>query len=99
VLSLCRDVFQQCYNRLPRKLPLKFALPGAERQDSVFNGFQQIDAAAQVGGWSRRSREEHGGALRLLIQRAGRGDCGAALCHQHRLAAATPALAPAAAPL
>ena len=46
----CRDVFEQCYNRLPRKLPLKFALPGAERQDSVFSGFQQIDAAAQVGG-------------------------------------------------
>ena len=52
----CRDVFQQCYNRLPRKLPLKFALPGAERQDSVFNGFQQIDAAAQVGGRSREGR-------------------------------------------
>lgn len=43
------DVFERCYARLPRKLPLKFAAPGAERQDSVFNGFQQIDAAAQVG--------------------------------------------------
>lgn len=43
-----RDVFQSCYARLPRQLPLKFASPGAERQDSVFNGFQQIDAAAQL---------------------------------------------------
>lgn len=43
------DIFERCYARLPRKLPLKFAAPGAERQDSVFNGFQRIDAAAQVG--------------------------------------------------
>lgn len=43
------DVFQTCYARLPRKVPLKFAAPGAERQDSVANGFAAIDAAAQVG--------------------------------------------------
>lgn len=43
------DVFQSAYARLPRKVPLKFAAPGAERQDSVFNGFQQIDSAVQVG--------------------------------------------------
>ena len=40
VALACREVFQACYARLPRKLPLKFALPGAERQDSVYNGFQ-----------------------------------------------------------
>lgn len=43
-----RDVFERCYARLPRKLPLKFAAPGAERQDSVLSGFQQIDAAAEL---------------------------------------------------
>lgn len=42
-------MFETCYARLPRKLPLKFAAPGAERQDSVYNGFQAIDASAQVG--------------------------------------------------
>ncbi|GAB4815047.1 hypothetical protein N2152v2_002093 [Parachlorella kessleri] len=43
-----REVFQACYARLSRKLPLKFALPGAERQDSVYNGFQEIDASAEL---------------------------------------------------
>jgi len=41
-----RDVFEKCYATLDRKLPLKFALPGAERQDSVFNGFQEISKSA-----------------------------------------------------
>ena len=35
-----QEVFQEFYDRLPQKLPLKFAQPGAERQDSVFNGFE-----------------------------------------------------------
>ncbi|KAL4441538.1 hypothetical protein ABPG77_002042 [Micractinium sp. CCAP 211/92] len=52
ILVVCepewRDVFQTCYARLPRKVPLKFAAPGAERQDSVYNGFQEIDGAAQL---------------------------------------------------
>ncbi|KAI3427958.1 hypothetical protein D9Q98_006348 [Chlorella vulgaris] len=43
-----RDVFERCYARMPRKLPLKFAQPGAERQDSVCNGFQAIDGSAQL---------------------------------------------------
>ncbi|PRW56614.1 2-C-methyl-D-erythritol 4-phosphate chloroplastic [Chlorella sorokiniana] len=43
-----REVFETCYARLPRKVPLKFAAPGAERQDSVYNGFQAIDASAQL---------------------------------------------------
>ena len=47
-LSPCSDVFEACYARLPRKLPLKFAKPGAERQDSVLSGLQAIQSSAQV---------------------------------------------------
>lgn len=43
-----RYIFQECYETLPRQLPFKFALPGAERQDSVFNGFQQISPDAKL---------------------------------------------------
>ncbi|PSC72393.1 2-C-methyl-D-erythritol 4-phosphate chloroplastic [Micractinium conductrix] len=43
-----RDVFEACYARLPRKLPLKFAKPGAERQDSVLSGLQAIQSSAQL---------------------------------------------------
>lgn len=35
-----QEVFQDFYDRLREKPPLKFAQPGAERQDSVFNGFE-----------------------------------------------------------
>ena len=35
-----RDLFQQHYDKLPRKPKLTFAEPGSERQDSVYNGFQ-----------------------------------------------------------
>lgn len=35
-----QEVFQEYYRLLPEKPPLKFAQPGAERQDSVYNGFQ-----------------------------------------------------------
>jgi 2-C-methyl-D-erythritol 4-phosphate cytidylyltransferase len=38
-----QDVFEKCHATLPRKIPLKFARPGAERQDSVENGFNAID--------------------------------------------------------
>ena len=37
---LVQEVFQEYYRLLPEKPPLKFAQPGAERQDSVYNGFQ-----------------------------------------------------------
>lgn len=43
-----RDVFETCYATLSRKPPLKFALPGAERQDSVFNGLQQVSEGAEL---------------------------------------------------
>ncbi|CAI7736930.1 unnamed protein product [Closterium sp. NIES-53] len=36
------DLFQEASARIT--IPLKFALPGKERQDSVFNGLQQISA-------------------------------------------------------
>ena len=35
-----QEVFREYYRLLPEKPPLKFAEPGAERQDSVYNGFQ-----------------------------------------------------------
>jgi 2-C-methyl-D-erythritol 4-phosphate cytidylyltransferase len=43
-----RDVFEKCYASLPRKVPLKFALPGAERQDSVYNGLQEVATTASL---------------------------------------------------
>ena len=43
-----RDVFENCYSKLQRKVPLKFALPGKERQDSVFNGFQEVSSNAEL---------------------------------------------------
>ena len=43
-----KDVFENCYKTLARKPPLKFALPGAERQDSVFNGLQAIREGAAL---------------------------------------------------
>ena len=43
-----REVFEEEYSKLSRKVPLKYALPGKERQDSVYNGFQQIDSSAQL---------------------------------------------------
>jgi 2-C-methyl-D-erythritol 4-phosphate cytidylyltransferase len=43
-----KDVFEKCYAGLARKPPLKFAQPGAERQDSVFNGLQEISKSAAL---------------------------------------------------
>lgn len=43
-----RDVFEKAHAALPRKIPLKFARPGAERQDSVFNGLQEISSTAEL---------------------------------------------------
>ena len=41
-----KEVFENCYAALQRKPPLKFARPGAERQDSVFNGLQEVRQGA-----------------------------------------------------
>jgi 2-C-methyl-D-erythritol 4-phosphate cytidylyltransferase len=43
-----KDVFEKCYAGLARKPPLKFARPGAERQDSVFNGLHEISESAAL---------------------------------------------------
>ncbi|KXZ55794.1 hypothetical protein GPECTOR_2g1344 [Gonium pectorale] len=43
-----RDVFEKRFPGLPPHLKLKWALPGPERQDSVFNGLQQVDAGAAI---------------------------------------------------
>lgn len=43
-----RDVFTKCYDALVRKPPLKFALPGKERQDSVYNGLQLVSQGAEL---------------------------------------------------
>lgn len=41
-----RDIFTDF--KLRRDIPVKFALPGAERQDSVFNGFQEISRDSEL---------------------------------------------------
>lgn len=41
-----RDIFEGC--PLPRQLPLKWALPGKERQDSVYNGLQEVRSGAAL---------------------------------------------------
>ena len=43
-----RHIFEDAYAELPRQLPLKFALPGAERQDSVYSGLRAIDPRAAL---------------------------------------------------
>lgn len=44
---MCRYVFEDQLSSMMAEKPIKYASPGAERQDSVRNGFQQIsnDAA------------------------------------------------------
>ncbi|KAJ8460912.1 hypothetical protein OPV22_033838 [Ensete ventricosum] len=41
-----KDVFEDASEKL--NVDLKFALPGKERQDSVFNGFQEIDGSSEL---------------------------------------------------
>ncbi|OEL35194.1 2-C-methyl-D-erythritol 4-phosphate cytidylyltransferase, chloroplastic [Dichanthelium oligosanthes] len=41
-----RDVFEGSIENL--QIPLKFARPGKERQDSVFNGLQEIDGDSEL---------------------------------------------------
>lgn len=43
-----RYVFEECHERLGKAKPLKFALPGAERQDSVCNGLSEISSSADL---------------------------------------------------
>lgn len=43
-----RYVFEECHKNLGSSKPLKFALPGAERQDSVCNGLLGISSSADL---------------------------------------------------
>jgi 2-C-methyl-D-erythritol 4-phosphate cytidylyltransferase len=43
-----RYIFEECHERLGKPKPLKFALPGAERQDSVCNGLVEISSSADL---------------------------------------------------
>ena len=40
-----REVFEKVIPSLPKHITIKWALPGAERQDSVYNGLQQVGQA------------------------------------------------------
>lgn len=46
--SICRDLFQEHLNQLPSTVKHKFAVPGIERQDSVYSGLQEIRAEAAL---------------------------------------------------
>lgn len=41
-----RDIFESC--KLHRTVPIKWALPGKERQDSVFSGLQEVRPGAAL---------------------------------------------------
>lgn len=43
-----KEIFLDRIPSLPKNVHIKWALPGSERQDSVFNGFQEIDAKASL---------------------------------------------------
>lgn len=43
-----RAVFESCNDTLERKVPLKYASPGAERQDSVLSGLQKVRDSANL---------------------------------------------------
>jgi len=43
-----RYIFEEKFDKLPKSVATKWALPGAERQDSVFNGLQQISNDVDV---------------------------------------------------
>jgi molybdopterin-guanine dinucleotide biosynthesis protein A len=43
-----RYIFEEQFPKMPKHVAVKWALPGAERQDSVFNGLQEVAAGAQL---------------------------------------------------
>ncbi len=43
-----RDVFQSRFAGLPADMKYKWALPGAERQDSVYNGLQEVNPSSSL---------------------------------------------------
>ncbi len=44
----CRDLFQQYLDQLPSRIQHSFAIPGVERQDSVYSGLQSIRSEAAL---------------------------------------------------
>jgi 2-C-methyl-D-erythritol 4-phosphate cytidylyltransferase len=42
VVIVCQPYFQECFSNLHTKVPVRFALPGEHRQDSVQNGLAQV---------------------------------------------------------
>nr|QUS47434.1 2-C-methyl-D-erythritol 4-phosphate cytidylyltransferase [Chromochloris zofingiensis] len=43
-----RYIFQERLGKLPQQIEIKWALPGSERQDSVFNGLQQVSQSSEL---------------------------------------------------
>ena len=43
-----RHVFEDSLQKLQSEATIKWALPGKERQDSVFNGFSEIEADSEL---------------------------------------------------
>lgn len=48
LLQPCRELFQEHLNQLPSTVQHRFALPGIERQDSVYSGLQEIRPEAAL---------------------------------------------------
>ena len=44
----CRDLFQQYLDHLPHSVRHSFALPGIERQDSVYSGLQAVSSGSAL---------------------------------------------------
>jgi 2-C-methyl-D-erythritol 4-phosphate cytidylyltransferase len=43
-----RYIFEERFSNLPKGVEIKWALPGAERQDSVYNGLQETSPDCQI---------------------------------------------------
>lgn len=48
IIIVCDPVFHHIFHNYERRTTLKFAEPGARRQDSVYNGFQMINPASTI---------------------------------------------------
>lgn len=44
----CRHIFEHQVGQMQSQAHIKWALPGKERQDSVFNGFSESDQSLQL---------------------------------------------------
>ncbi|MBA2728733.1 MAG: 2-C-methyl-D-erythritol 4-phosphate cytidylyltransferase [Parachlamydiaceae bacterium] len=48
IIVVCHEEYRYLFEVYEPKIPLKYALPGLRRQDSVFNGFKEIDSNANL---------------------------------------------------